>query len=201
MKKEDLRVTKTKRDLRLALLQLLKKYPFEKISVSDICNEAIINRMTFYKHFDDKYDLLNHTMETTVEEVLQMTTEKFDIQKFDETPIKFCTLLIDVVLDYCAKNKELLQSLMVKDGGIVQDLLFNITRKNIEKLIKELDKLASAKYSPAAISAFMTGGISYLIYYWLTHSGEYTREQFAKMCNQFLTDLLESGVLFEKPLE
>ena len=77
MKKEDLRVTKTKRDLRLALLQLLKKYSFEKISVSDVCSEAMINRMTFYKHFDDKYDLLNHTMESLAGEVLQRASEKF----------------------------------------------------------------------------------------------------------------------------
>ena len=201
MKKEDLRVTKTKRDLRLALLQLLKKYSFEKISVSDVCSEAMINRMTFYKHFDDKYDLLNHTMESLAGEVLQRASEKFSACNFDENPVKFCTALVDVVLDECAENKELLQSLIVKDGGIVQDLLFNVTRKNIEKLVKELDKIASAKYPIPAISSFMTGGISYLIYHWLTHSGEYTREQFSKMCNKFLTELLHSGVLFEKPLE
>ena len=59
VKKEDKRVIKTKRDLRNSLASLLKKNPYAKITVCDICEEAQINRMTFYKHYMDKADLLN----------------------------------------------------------------------------------------------------------------------------------------------
>ena len=58
IKKEDKRVTKTKRDLRNALTGLLKVRPYTKITVCDICEAAVVNRMTFYKHYMDKNDLL-----------------------------------------------------------------------------------------------------------------------------------------------
>ena len=31
---------------------------FEEIKVSDICKKALINRSTFYSHYNDKYELL-----------------------------------------------------------------------------------------------------------------------------------------------
>ena len=39
--------------------RLMLQRPFEKISVSDICNDCGINRKSFYYHFRDKYDLVN----------------------------------------------------------------------------------------------------------------------------------------------
>jgi len=39
--------------------QLMQRREIEKISVSDICEEAVISRPTFYKYFKDKYDLVN----------------------------------------------------------------------------------------------------------------------------------------------
>ena len=39
--------------------KLMRRKPFEKISVSDICEDCGINRKSFYYHFRDKYDLVN----------------------------------------------------------------------------------------------------------------------------------------------
>lgn len=57
--KTDLRVQKTERALTDALSTLLKEKPIEKITVSDLCGEAMIRRATFYSHFRDKYDFLD----------------------------------------------------------------------------------------------------------------------------------------------
>ncbi len=58
-KREDTRIIKTRRDLRAALMHLMETNNFDKINVNEICKEAMVNRMTFYKHYNDKYDLLN----------------------------------------------------------------------------------------------------------------------------------------------
>lgn len=56
--KIDLRIIKTKKVLFDALVTLMKKKNFDKIKISDICEVALINRSTFYAHYQDKYDLL-----------------------------------------------------------------------------------------------------------------------------------------------
>ena len=49
----------TKNALAASMKKLMARRPFEKISVSDICNDCGINRKSFYYHFRDKYDLVN----------------------------------------------------------------------------------------------------------------------------------------------
>lgn len=48
----------TKRALEQSLKNLLSKKPLTKITVSDIADDCGINRMTFYYHFKDIYDLV-----------------------------------------------------------------------------------------------------------------------------------------------
>ena len=59
-KKEDLRVKITKQLLYDAMFDLLRDNRFENIKVTDICDKAEIHRTTFYKHFDNKYELLEY---------------------------------------------------------------------------------------------------------------------------------------------
>ncbi len=48
----------TKRALEQSLKNLLLKKPLTKITVADIADDCGINRMTFYYHFKDIYDLV-----------------------------------------------------------------------------------------------------------------------------------------------
>ena len=61
--KTDLRIIKTKKILFETLLKLMKHKNFDKIKISDICEEALINRSTFYAHYQDKYELLDDLVE------------------------------------------------------------------------------------------------------------------------------------------
>lgn len=48
----------TKRALEASLKNLLLKKPLDKITISDLTEDCGINRMTFYYHFKDIYDLV-----------------------------------------------------------------------------------------------------------------------------------------------
>ncbi|MEL7606488.1 TetR/AcrR family transcriptional regulator [Sedimentibacter saalensis] len=48
----------TKRALEASLKNLLLKKPLDKITITDIAEDCGINRMTFYYHFKDIYDLV-----------------------------------------------------------------------------------------------------------------------------------------------
>ena len=61
-KKQDARVRYTKMMIRNSLLELLRTKPIAKITVTEICEMAGINRATFYAHYSGPSDLL-HALE------------------------------------------------------------------------------------------------------------------------------------------
>ena len=63
MEKTDMRVVRTRTLLKNALLELLAENSLEKITVMDICEKSMIHRATFYKHFEDKYQLFSYAIE------------------------------------------------------------------------------------------------------------------------------------------
>ena len=70
-KREDLRIVKTKIAIKNSFIQLMKKKPFEKITVADITENALIHRGTFYSHYADKYDLLDKIENDIIEDMGQ----------------------------------------------------------------------------------------------------------------------------------
>lgn len=65
-KKIDQRTRLSKMLIRQAFLELLKTKPIRKISVREICENAEINRGTFYVYYSDVYDLLNKIEEEMI---------------------------------------------------------------------------------------------------------------------------------------
>jgi AcrR family transcriptional regulator len=60
---EDLRVRRTRKLLQKALLEAASEKGFAHVTVGDIAERAMVNRATFYRHYEDKYDLLRQYME------------------------------------------------------------------------------------------------------------------------------------------
>lgn len=80
MPRVDRRITKSKRALRSALIDLMEERGFDAVSVNDLCARADLNRGTFYNHFRDKEDLLS-----TLEDEVMADLDCFQVQMQDLT--------------------------------------------------------------------------------------------------------------------
>lgn len=77
--KNNQRFKETEIKMEAAMLELMKKYEFNKITVKKICEKAQVNRSTFYAHFIDIFDMLDK-METHLRKELLSNYNK-DIPK------------------------------------------------------------------------------------------------------------------------
>lgn len=80
---EDLRVRRTRKLLQQAFLELTVEKGFAALTVRDITERAMVNRSTFYRHYLDKYDLLEQYMN----ELHEMTEKRIcSTEKHESTP-------------------------------------------------------------------------------------------------------------------
>lgn len=86
-KKEDRRVRYTKQVIKEAFLDLLKKNSFTKITVTELCRLAEINRGTFYLHYYDMEDVLDDVLQ----DMLANTSSVMEHVLSDECPNPNCS--------------------------------------------------------------------------------------------------------------
>lgn len=67
--KESRRVTMTKNLLKDSLLELLREKPLPKITIKEICENADVNRSTFYLHYADQFALCDEIENDSVEKI------------------------------------------------------------------------------------------------------------------------------------
>ena len=67
----DRRVTRTRRHLREALMQLILEKGYDAVTIEDITERAELGRTTFYLHYRDKEELLLESIEATAQELYQ----------------------------------------------------------------------------------------------------------------------------------
>lgn len=159
-KKEDIRITKSKRDLRNALLELLNTTPFDKITVTDICKTAMINKMTFYNHYRDKYSLLDDCVKSVAMDIYKNSIGNEDVNAaFAQDPVGFCVKLICAVLEECYAKRKIIESLVSGDNAFVGYILETCVQKIINNLLEATIKGYNLEYPLPLISAFLVGGI------------------------------------------
>ena len=66
----DLRIQKTEKAIKNAFLELRAGKPLEKITVKELCELALINKSTFYSHYDDIYALSEAMEQETVASII-----------------------------------------------------------------------------------------------------------------------------------
>lgn len=67
---------RTKKAIADAFIELLKTKAFDKISVQRILDAADVNRSTFYKYYQDKYDLARQILHQLLNEFAQLIEVK-----------------------------------------------------------------------------------------------------------------------------
>lgn len=70
----------TNQQLQDALLNLMATKPFEKITINNIADTAHVNRSTFYRYYDDKYQLLDRIEERLIEQIDQIRNQANPLQ-------------------------------------------------------------------------------------------------------------------------
>lgn len=84
----DLRVKKTQKSIRDAFLSLRKNKPIEKITVKELCENALINKTTFYLHYQSIYDL-SEAIENELIESCFANIRDEDIKHPDKMVLEF----------------------------------------------------------------------------------------------------------------
>ena len=129
-KKTDLRVVKTKKLLYESLSKLLREKSFEQIKISDICNEALINRSTFYAHYNDKYELLNDLFENLRTKYLS-TFKEFDSIEFSK---EYIIKNISILIDFLDEKPEIHTEVFIKNkDGVLITALTNFIETNMKE--------------------------------------------------------------------
>lgn len=124
----DARIKYTKKAIRESFLQLLKKNPLSKITVKAICDIAEINRATFYKYYDNAYDLLDK-MELELLDNLQRKINESSTPNLMET--------FRIIMEDIYNNKEMYVVLFSENGdSLFREKLFKGCYDTYIKYIK-----------------------------------------------------------------
>lgn len=185
-KKLDLRVIKTKKSLYEALLELMEEKPFEEIKVSDLCTKAIINRSTFYAHFDDKYTLLADLIKELKESLKKELEKNTNISNSKE----YYMAVIELLLNHMEEKKEIYHAIVIQNKhSIAMDMIYDTLNEDITKRI-EKDKKEKLKNIPSNfISKFYLGAIFNIGTEWIKNTKEYTRDEIMTYLNDLIPEL------------
>ncbi len=76
-RKQDRRTRYTRQTIKDTFLELLKQKSFTKITVTEICKNAEINRGTFYLHYYDIHDVLSDIFNDMTQDMLTTVDHLF----------------------------------------------------------------------------------------------------------------------------
>ncbi len=149
--------------LKEALINQLKDKSISKITIKALCEEADINRSTFYAHFRDVYDLLDQ-IETEVMNDMEQTLIAYyhvNINEADEMVIK--------LLDYIVANQDICLTLLnEKVNAGFHDKITSMAHNFVVQGFLETNKIDEelADY----ISTYIISGSIRLIETWLKNN-------------------------------
>ena len=181
---EDLRVRRTRKLLKHALIELAIEKGFAAVTVQDIADRAMVNRATFYRHYLDKYDLLNQYMN----EVYDLTASQEEISiasaqyaDFGKPPAGLISLL-----EHIQQHADFYRVMLGKQGdaSFVQNI-----QQYIEKRFRSLLPTSATPAKPSdplldlCLSYVSHAGVGAIVW-WLNSGRAYSPHEVALWLNQ-----------------
>lgn len=132
----DIRIKRTKDLINNAMLELIKEKPIEKITPTELCRRATINRNTFYSHYKSTSDVL-----TEIEDELFETVDSS--LNVNNTPVDAITILCKML----KTNQKLSNLIFSKNASAkIMNRVFEITNKfNMSKMSNENNNLSETQ--------------------------------------------------------
>jgi AcrR family transcriptional regulator len=190
----DLRVRRTRKLLMQALIDLTIEKGFSAITVQEIAERAMVNRATFYRHYLDKYDLLdqymNEVYELTASQEKLSSAQTQDVGS-DNSPVGLVRMLEHVQRHgdfYC-----------VMLGAKGDPAFVHRIQQYSEMRLRSLLPSHGAKlksHSPPldlCLSYLSHAGVGVMTW-WLTDGQAYTPKQIAAWLNQLNKETLDHAL-------
>lgn len=161
-KKEDIRVTRTKRDLGAALLKLLDTKNFDDITVKEICETALISKLTFYNNFLNKNSLMIYVFQSATMNTLDdLRKTYFDSVSQDRVYREVLASLINMF--YSEESK--LRKIIANDKNkSLYSCLYQFLKELIPEIIIRHNKEMADKVPTEIISSYYAGALTGLLY-------------------------------------
>lgn len=189
----DLRVQKTYAALIAAFDELLHEKEFEKISVKEICDAAMIRRPTFYKHFLDKYDFLTFFIKHKMNEMFDAAVEKMTS---DAKADDFFILVFEQLLDQFDNLLYLIFSIQM-NANIISELesVRNYGKTMLSKYVSN-DGAATEEGLDLAVSykgQIIMGVTIQSVFWYKENKDKVSRQEIVDMYRGTLERLSERG--------
>lgn len=190
---EDKRITKSKNALKSTLIELLNHMPFEKVSVTDICNRAGISRITFYNHYNDKYNLVDDIFEHYAALGKKAYAEKQKKNNPKEVPsISYCNIL-DSTLDLYYSNMDFFKHTTPDANPYLAFKFYETILNIIENHTIHESFADNLRYSPRQIAGFICYGLAGFINE--GHRQHLPIATIRKNASQLMRSILKSDIL------
>ena len=156
------------------LFGLMADSPFERITLTDICNASLVPRSTFYRYFEDKYDLLHCCLRGLVGEV--GLTEDVICFKNRESIRDFLMVLIRHINENMKQYRKIYGA---NQDGELMKILQNGLRQILTEKLEEAEKKGYRSKIPHPIFASLLADFYFgIIKCYLEMADQYDTETF-----------------------
>lgn len=162
------RVRMTKMLLKNALIDIMKTKSIHMISIKEICEEADVNRSTFYRHYNTQFDLYNEIIE-------DIATDIGNIYINDYTTIDFLTK----VLEYIESKRETFLVILSDKGMVSLGEAFVLFTG---RFIDHVNTSELVTY----VSEFIAAGLTSTIWTWLNNENRRPAADVARVLNNLM---------------